>query len=74
MNDLVAQLGAGQQQPEQVIAYYRNTFGLLPGNVRLHEAAYWSAAQASFLRDALHDDAEWAGIADELNARLHEAP
>ncbi|MGB9193507.1 MAG: DUF2789 family protein, partial [Azonexus sp.] len=36
-----------------------------------HEAPFWSAAQASFLREAIGDDADWAAIADELNLKLH---
>ena len=29
-------------------------------------------SEAAFLRDEIREDAEWAPVVDELNARLHE--
>ena len=46
----------------------------MSGHVQLHEAAFWTASQAAFLRDALLDDAEWAAIVDALNSELHSTP
>lgn len=43
----------------------------LPDDIKLSEAPFWSASQAAFLKDEILEDAEWAPIVDELNARLH---
>jgi hypothetical protein len=40
--------------------------------VRLHEADFWTSSQASFLREATLDDAEWVVIVDALNSELHQ--
>ncbi|WP_025858758.1 DUF2789 domain-containing protein [Pseudomonas sp. CHM02] len=45
----------------------------LPDDVKLVDAPFWSAQQASFLKEELRDDAEWAIAVDELNQRLHQA-
>ena len=66
---LFAQLG--QASDEASIASFIASHRPLAGHVMLHEAPFWSAAQASFLREAICDDADWAVIADELNLKLH---
>lgn len=43
----------------------------LESNVRLHDAEFWTPAQAQFLRDAWSQDADWAEVIDQLNASLH---
>ncbi len=43
----------------------------LPDDVKLSEAPFWNASQAGFLKGEILEDAEWAPIVDELNARLH---
>lgn len=42
----------------------------LPANTLLARASFWTPAQASFIRDALLQDADWAEVADELATRL----
>jgi hypothetical protein len=42
----------------------------LPGNVELHEAKFWSASQASFLKQVKDEDADWIEIVDQLDALL----
>ncbi|HWV17657.1 MAG TPA: DUF2789 family protein [Rhodocyclaceae bacterium] len=42
----------------------------LASAVKLHEAAFWSASQSAFLREALLEDADWAIVVDALNAAL----
>ncbi len=69
LSTLFAQLG--QPNDEVAIAQFIKTHSPLPAAVRLHEASFWSPAQAQFLKDALMDDADWADVADELNTRLH---
>jgi len=39
--------------------------------VLLAEAPFWSTAQAAFLREEILNDADWAEVIDQLNARLH---
>ncbi|MDP1606019.1 MAG: DUF2789 domain-containing protein [Rhodocyclaceae bacterium] len=69
MSGLFAQLG--EASDEGAIARFIATNGPLAGGVQLHEAAFWTPAQANFLREAILDDAEWAEIVDALNAELH---
>ena len=42
----------------------------LPGHISLPDAPFWSPAQASFLREALADNADWAELVDQLNEAL----
>ncbi len=42
----------------------------LAGDIPLADAPFWSPSQASFLREELAEDADWAEVVDELNARL----
>jgi hypothetical protein len=39
--------------------------------VLLSEAPFWTNAQAAFLREEILNDADWAEVIDQLNARLH---
>lgn len=68
LNTLFAQLG--QASDEASIAQFIESHRPLPDDVLLHEAAFWTPSQAAFLREAILDDADWAQIADELNADL----
>ena len=43
----------------------------LPEDVKLTEASFWSPSQSRFLCEGLAQNAEWAMVVDELNARLH---
>jgi hypothetical protein len=70
MSSLFAQLGVAND--EQSIARFIKSHAPLESNVQLHEAAFWTAAQAGFLREATLDDAEWAAIVDSLNSELHQ--
>jgi hypothetical protein len=72
MSTLFAQLG--EASDEVGIAAFIEMHGSLSGGTHLHEAAFWSTSQASFLREALLADAAWAPVVDELNAKLHRAP
>ncbi|KAA3652121.1 MAG: DUF2789 domain-containing protein [Proteobacteria bacterium] len=44
----------------------------LAGEVKLAEAPFWSPAQASFLREEIAEDADWAEVVDTLDARLRQ--
>ena len=68
MRNLFAQLG--QPNDDAAIARFIESHSPLPEGIRLHEASFWNRAQASFLCEAILQDADWAEIADELNAEL----
>jgi hypothetical protein len=70
MSSLFAQLG--EANDELSITRFIKNPAPLESNVQLHEAAFWTAAQAGFLREATLDDAEWAAIVDSLNSQLHQ--
>ncbi|WP_111412042.1 DUF2789 domain-containing protein [Billgrantia lactosivorans] len=44
----------------------------LPATMALHEAPFWSPAQAKFLEEALEEDADWAEVVDHLDASLRK--
>lgn len=44
----------------------------LPDDVALADAPFWNEAQASLLRNALEDDADWAEVVDHLDASLRK--
>lgn len=69
MRSLFDQLGVSSD--EQSIARFIYSNAPLAGDVQLHEAAFWTASQAEFLREATLDDAEWVMIIDALNSELH---
>jgi len=69
MNSLFDQLGLPSEEPE--IEDFIDSHSPLATNIPLPEAPFWSPAQASFLREKLLEDADWAEVIDELNAELH---
>jgi hypothetical protein len=42
----------------------------LPSGMLLHEADFWSSAQAAFLQQEKAEDADWAEVVDQLDAML----
>lgn len=68
-HELFAQLGLPDEAAsiEQFIATHRP----LAADVKLPDAAFWTPAQAAFLREACVQDADWAAVADQLNLALH---
>ncbi len=42
----------------------------LQASIPLAQAAFWSAGQAQFIREAIEEDADWAEIVDQLDAQL----
>jgi hypothetical protein len=42
----------------------------LPAEIPLENAAFWSAGQAQFIREAISQDADWAEVVDHLDAQL----
>ena len=68
INSLFKQLGLPSEAAEvdAFIEFHKP----LPDHCLLHEAAFWTASQATFLAEEIEDDADWAEVVDELNARL----
>jgi hypothetical protein len=71
MSSLFAQLGRANDADS--IRRFIDAAPQLSGEMQLHEALFWSASEAAFLREALLDDAEWAEVVDALNSELHAA-
>jgi hypothetical protein len=68
MSDLFAQLGLSAEPAaiEEFIAANRP----LDNATALYRAPFWTAAQRAFLKEEIIEDADWAGIIDQLNSRL----
>lgn len=66
--ELFRQLGLPDDLPsmEQFIARHRP----LASGIKLQEAPFWSKAQRDFLCQAINNDADWAELVDQLDARL----
>ena len=69
LTNLFAQLGLPSD--EVAIESFIKTHRALTTSVALSEATYWTPAQAAFLREETLNDADWAEIIDQLNAKLH---
>ena len=68
MTNLFAQLGLASEPAaiQAFIAAHRPLSARIP----LHEAAFWTPAQAEFLREQIENDSDWAGIIDKLDSGL----
>jgi hypothetical protein len=67
-HDLFAQLGL-PNDPAGIHRFLMD-HAPLPNGVSLPDAPFWSPAQATFLREALLQDSDWAELADQLNEAL----
>lgn len=69
LNNLFAQLGlpSSDEEIEQFIQMHSH----LASYITLADAPYWTPAQATFLKEEILKDADWAEVIDQLNARLH---
>ncbi len=69
MSSLFAQLGLADTPAaiEEFIRCHRP----LGNDVALYRASFWTNAQHTFLKEEIIEDADWAGVIDELNGRLH---
>jgi hypothetical protein len=68
MSNLFSQLGLANTAAaiDEFIAAHQP----LPNDVALYRAPFWNSAQRDFLKEEIIDDADWASVIDELNARL----
>ncbi len=67
METLFSQLGL-PSSPEAMDAFFQNNH--LPNDIPLEQAAFWSASQAQFIREAISEDSDWAEIVDQMDALL----
>lgn len=67
-SELFAQLGLSRE-PANIRAFIEKN-SPLSVEVRLEDASFWSASQATLLREKLQDDADWSEVVDQLNAAL----
>jgi hypothetical protein len=67
MRDLFAQLGLPNSDT-CIDNFIQNNH--LPPEIPLENAAFWSAGQAQFIREAIALDADWAEAVDHLDAQL----
>ncbi|AYC34124.1 DUF2789 domain-containing protein [Pseudomonas cavernae] len=65
--NLFEQLGLASD-PASIDAFI-DSHRLKPGQSIIH-GEFWTPAQASFLRESLQDDSDWAEEVDELAVRL----
>ena len=68
INALFDQLGL--ENSNDAIQLFIEQHKPLASEVVLHEAAFWNAAQAEFLRRAIEEDADWAEVVDHFDAML----
>lgn len=68
LTDLFDQLGlpSGETDISRFVAAHRP----LADDIKLADAPFWSKGQAQFLREEFNEDADWAAVVDQLNARL----
>ena len=68
MNTLFDQLGLSSSDDaiDTFIAQHKP----IPATIDLHEATFWSSAQANALKQLKDEDADWAIFVDELDTRL----
>ena len=69
LNNLFAQLGLPSDQ--NAIENFIKTHSPLARNILLPDASFWTPVQASFLREEILNDADWAEVIDRLNEKLH---
>jgi len=67
MQALFAQLGLSNSDTA-IDNFIENNH--LPNEIPIQNAAFWSAGQAQFIREAIEDDADWAEVVDHLNTQL----
>jgi hypothetical protein len=68
LTSLFEQLGLGSTNQE--IENFVEKHSPLPGSIELHNADFWSTSQASFIRQAKDEDADWAEMVDQLDVML----
>lgn len=71
MTHLFQQLGLPEAPAD--IARFIERHRPLPDHISLKDAPFWTPAQATFVRDKLQADDQWAVVVDALNASLRSS-
>ena len=71
-SELFAQLGL-RDDPASIALFIAQHAPLVDGML-LHDAPFWSASQAVFLRESLLQDSDWADVVDRLGKALLSPP
>jgi hypothetical protein len=66
--DLFAQLGLPSDKSS--IQRFIEVNGPLDASLELADAPFWTASQASFLREQIQEDADWSELVDQLSITL----
>lgn len=71
LSSLFDQLGLVSEEAsiEQFIERHKP----VSGDIELHEASCWNVSQASFLKQMKDDDADWAGVIDQLDVMFRKS-
>ncbi|HEY9106518.1 MAG TPA: DUF2789 domain-containing protein [Roseateles sp.] len=69
--ELFAQLGLPSDA--EAIGHFIVRHSPVPAGTRIEDAPFWTPAQAQLLAELIAQDADWAEVADQLNATLHRA-
>ena len=72
MPELFDQLGL-PSAPEDIEAFVKR-YRPLPDHLKLADAPIWNDSQASFLKEKLREDSDWALVIDNLSAQLRTHP
>ena len=68
LNALFQQLGLPSEPAARQAFISRHS--PLAETIKLADAPFWSPSQATFLREQLNKDADWAEVVDQLNLLL----
>ena len=68
LNALFQQLGLPSET--KALQAFISQHSPLAETIELADAPFWSASQATFLREQLNKDADWAEVVDQLNLLL----
>ena len=60
----------GLESTDEAIEDFINRNGPLPSGVELYKADFWTGSQASFFKQMIDEEADWAEIVDRLDAML----
>ncbi|WP_218352816.1 DUF2789 domain-containing protein [Alteromonas lipotrueiana] len=69
MKDLFEQLGLDSDE-DSIESFIEKHRGMNDSR-HIEEAPFWNDGQKAFLKQAIHEDAAWVVVIDDLNTQLH---
>ena len=70
LNHLFEQLGI-ESSEENIDRFIAES--MIPNNVLLYEADFWTESQKSFLKEAIDEDAQWSELIDHLDVLIRRS-